>query len=104
MLLLEIVKIRHPDGDGYMIVNKADFNPAVHKVWEGPETEPAEKVATSPLVETPKADDLTTLTRAALIESLEAAGGSLAEVKGTGKKGYATNADIVLAIQTAARE
>jgi len=46
-------------------------------------------------------DDLSSMTKPQLIEALEAAGGKLAEVEGTGKNGAVKNVDIVAAIEAA---
>jgi len=102
---LETVKVK--SGKGYLIINARDFDPKKHKPFTEDETVKAGPASGAGNKVTGSGDDqgggedLSALGRAELIERLEAAGGSLAEVKGTGKKGSVKNEDLFMAITEA---
>jgi len=123
MAEVETVKVCHPDGEGFMSINRDDFDPGVHTLWESdpedavtepevsaPETEPVEPPeeggedeeegeGDSDGDEEPQDKQLSDLNRGELVARLEAAGGDLASVEGTGQNGAVKNDDIVAAIE-----
>ena len=98
------VSVKFRKGKGWGRINENDFDPELHERLEGEVETPTPPPAPPSGNEgggTAPAEDLSKLTRAPLIERLEAAGGKLADVEGTGKNGVVKNEDLVKAIQSA---
>jgi len=119
MAEVETVRVCHPDGEGFMIINRDDFDPGVHTLYE---SEPVEAEVEKPEPESieppdeggedeeegegdsdgdeePQEKQLSDLNRGELVARLEAAGGDLAAVEGSGQNGAVKNDDIVAAIE-----
>lgn len=78
--------------DDFIIINESDYDPTVDVLWEGEE-------APAGTDETEKQDvPLSSMTRDKLVPRLEAVGGKLEDVEGTGSKGGVKNSDIADAI------
>lgn len=93
MATVPTVKIVDPrNEDDFIIINESEFDPAVHTMWEGEE-------APAGTDEAEKQDiPLASMTRDRLVPRLEAVGGKLEDVEGTGSKGVVKNSDIADAI------
>jgi len=118
MTELETVRVKYRKGKGEGIINAGDFDPELHELLEGeiessapapvePPSPPEppeeggedEKMAEGSGGEEPQEKPLSELHRGELVARLEAAGGDLATVEGSGQNGAVKNDDIVTAIE-----